>query len=274
MEPFIINEPLYEPVLMNLKPWEPFSSITAGFSTRLGGVSEGVFHSLNCGLHVNDHKDSVIANRTRLTEAVGFHLEDWVSAEQVHGGKVATVALQDRGRGSKDMSDAIADADALITQEPGVLLAAFFADCVPLLFYDPEHEAVGLAHAGWKGTVHNIAKNTIEAMRRQFNTDPRRLHAAIAPSIGPCCYEVDEPVIQQIRKVTADEASYEYTGQEKFRLDLKQLNRHLMIEAGVLPIHIECSSWCTGCHTELFYSYRKENGQTGRMAAWVGIRRR
>lgn len=274
MEPFIIVDQPNMPTVLKLRAWEQFNHLSAGFTTRIGGVSEGVFDSLNCGLHVADAQAAVIRNRELIAEAATFTLDDWVSAEQVHGGLVSEIKLSDRGRGSRDLESAIKQADAMITQEPGIMLSAFYADCVPILLFDPEHDAIGVVHAGWKGTVKKIIVNTISAMQKAYNTNPALLLAGIAPSIGPCCYLVDEPVIEQVELSSPNTDAYKETKPGQYALDLKQLNRHFMIEAGVLPTNIECTTWCTGCHPDLFYSHRMENGQTGRMAAWVGIKRR
>jgi YfiH family protein len=173
----------------------------------------------------------------------------------------------------------------MITNEPDVLLAMYFADCVPLYFYDPHTESMGLAHAGWKGSVAEIAVHTIAAMQAAYGSKPEHIRAAIGPSIDSCCYEVDEKVLGQVRLIIESlrtgnptiEASdvIKPSGREGHaRLDLKHLNRHLMIKAGILPSNIEMSSWCTGCRTDLLFSHRKENGAAGRMMSWLGRKSR
>ncbi|MOA02188.1 Laccase domain protein [compost metagenome] len=169
-----------------------------------------------------------------------------------------------------------------MTDVQDVLLASYYADCVPLYFYDPENQAIALAHAGWKGTVKQIAAETIQAMQRAYGSKPEQLMAAIGPSIGDCCYEVDGPVIGQVQQLMdelqldADLAGTLLSMKEsgKANLNLKEINRQIMIKAGILPIRIELTKWCTGCRRDLFFSHRKENGTTGRMASWIGIRKR
>lgn len=259
------------PGLLPLAPWSGFEGLTAGFSTRLGGSSLPPRDSLNTALHVGDDESAVIANRRAVADALGWPFEAWTCAEQVHGSRVVRVTGDERGMGRLSRESAIQDADALITDEPGILLTMYFADCVPLYFYDPEHEALGLAHAGWKGTVADVAGETIRAMVEAFGTAPAQLYAAIGPSIGACCYEVDDTVMNRVREVVPDDDSFHVPSSAgKSRLNLKEINKHLMIKAGILPSRIEMSGWCTSCSTDLFFSHRKERGQTGRMMSWLG----
>ncbi|GGF77725.1 laccase domain protein [Paenibacillus albidus] len=282
MEPFVQNAET--PMQLLLEPWQAqHKRITAGFTSRQGGQSREPFHSLNCAFHVGDESGDVIANRRALAKSLGFTLADWTCGEQTHGAEIAVVRQTDRGRGSLDREAAFQATDGMVTDVPGVLLTSFYADCVPLYFYDPAHQAVGLAHAGWKGTVAEIAAVTVNTMREAYGTRPQDLLAAIGPSIGDCCYEVDEPVMKHIRRLEQDLEPFLPAGQKgplyhssvkdgKSMLNLKEMNRRIMIKAGILPTHIECTTWCTSCNTDLFFSYRQENGKTGRMTSWIGIK--
>ncbi|MCC3372869.1 peptidoglycan editing factor PgeF [Cohnella sp. REN36] len=278
MEPFAPQTPMPpasgQAGLLHLAPWASFAGLTAGFTSRHGGFSEAPWRSLNTALHVGDADDAVVRNRRLVAETLGWTFEAWTCAEQVHGARVHVVRETDRGAGKMSRDAAIRDADALVTDEPDVLLAMFFADCVPLYFYDPRRGALGLAHAGWKGTVKDVAGETVRTMAAVYGTDPADLHAAIGPSIGACCYEVDEAVLTHVRQIAADGDGRFYTGRDegKANLDLKEINRHLMIKAGILPSRIEMSTWCTSCRTDLFFSHRKERGQAGRMMSWLGKR--
>lgn len=257
------------PPYLAVSAWLDKPGVRAGISLREGGVSASPMDSLNCALHVGDEPDRVLENRRRLSKAAGFAAEDWTCAEQVHGHRVKLVTAGDRGAGRLARESAFADTDALMTREPGIMLAAFFADCVPLFFCDPVNRAVAIAHAGWRGTAANIAAETVRAMEERFGTRPGDLLAAIGPSIGPCCYEVDDAVVRQIGMkppVRKDNGRY--------MLDLKEANRQFMIKAGLGPNHIEVSGYCTCCRTDLFFSHRGEGGKTGRMAAFIGIDRR
>jgi len=271
MEPFVESD-AGGTAALRLRPWDGrFPRLTAGFTSRRGGVSESEFASLNCGLHVGDDPDRVEENRKMAARAAGMPFEAWTSAEQVHGNGVAVVTAADRGRGRDRLHPAVPAADALITREKGILLAGLFADCVPLYFYDPVHEAVGLAHAGWRGTAARIAEAVVKEMAERFGTRSEDLYAAIGPSIGPCCYEVGEETAKAFADAAEEGVTLFARPGGKYLLDLKRINRHIMMEAGILPIRIEVSQWCTGCRTDLFFSHRKERGRTGRMAAWIGL---
>jgi len=262
--------------VLTIAPWtRRFPHLTAGMTMRSGGVSEAPFHSLNCGLHVQDAPEAVIENRRRLARALHFAFDAWTAAEQVHGSRVETIRPPDRGKGRDALDTAVPETDGMVTDERDVLLTALFADCVPLFLYDPDHEAVGLVHAGWRGTAAEIAREAVHRMSEAYGSDPSRMLAAIGPSIGACCYEVDEAVALRFRDVPGwERAALPSEEKGKYRLDLKELNRQIMIKAGILPIHIEMSNWCTGCRTDMFFSHRGERGRTGRMAAWIGLRRR
>lgn len=270
-----------EPGLLVLESWErEFSGVSAGFTTRLGGVSEDGCATLNCALHVTDDAGRVVENRRRIAAALGAQFDAWTCGEQVHGDRVAVVRRDEMGRGRLSAADAIEQADALITNEPGIWLTSFYADCVPLYFVDPVHRAVGLAHAGWRGTVAQIARKTVEAMGKAYGTKAEDVRTAIGPSIESCCYEVDDRVVSAVddclRAIGANvqEKSMAYhTAAEpgKFKLGLQEVNRQIMIKAGIVPTHIELCGICTGCRTDLFFSHRAERGNTGRMASWIGL---
>lgn len=283
MEPFVHTDAAGSPSLLHLAGWEAGSpGLVAGFTGRGGGVGRAPYDSLNCAFHVGDDPGTVLRNREIVARSLGFRPEDWTCGEQTHGTEVAVVTAKDRGRGSLERESAFQATDGLLTDVPGVLLASFYADCVPLFFFDPVRRAVGLAHAGWKGTVGGIAAVMVRRMKETYGSDPADLKAAIGPSIGVCCYEVDEavmdrakPVLAELRDVGegAEPLSRPSAGRPgRTMLNLKETNRRIMIKAGILPIHIECTTWCTSCHPELFFSYRKENGLTGRMTSFIGLK--
>jgi len=283
MEPFVRMEGA-GPALFLLRGWmEDTPGLTAGITGREGGVSGPPWASLNLGLHVGDAAEAVVRNRALAAEAAGWDPAAWTCAEQVHGCRVHRVVRADRGRGSRDPESAIPGADAIMTDEPGILLASYYADCVPLLFHDPAKGAVALAHAGWRGTTLEIAARTIEAMEREFGSRPADIRAAIGPAIGPCCYEVDGPVIESAMPLAEALASaggapldamIRMTEDGKARLNLKEMNRQIMIRSGIMPSRIAFSFFCTGCRRDLFFSHRREGGRTGRMASFIGMRER
>jgi len=286
MEPFVRKLDAKGPSLFLIPKWmEASGAVTAGFTGRDGGMSAQPWTSLNCGLHVGDHDQTVIANRASLAQELGWPFEAWTCAEQVHGSHVYEVKSSDRGRGRDSRVSAIQDADALMTQDKNVLLTSFYADCVPLYFYDPQTEVIALAHAGWKGTTLEIGCRTVEAMTATYGCKPEHIQAAIGPSIGQCCYEAYGPVFEEISRLseelqtlqgashTPEEHPVQLSDEGKAFINLKELNRQIMIKAGILPMHIEMSQWCTGCRTDLFFSHRTEGGKTGRMVSWIGMRR-
>lgn len=229
-----------------------------GFSTKTDG---------NLALHVGDVPAHVIANRIRLAETAGFSFETWTCADQVHGAKVAVVDASTIGSGRDRLETALQGYDGLVTNLSGVLLTSFYADCVPLYFVDVKNQVVGLAHAGWKGTVANIVGEMVRVMNTTFGSIPEDIYAMIGPSIGSCCYEVDDIVINGINNVL-NQVIYP---PGKAHVDLKEINRQIMIRTGILPNQIEVSNHCTSCRTDLYYSYRAEKGRTGRMASWIGL---
>ncbi|GGI43303.1 laccase domain protein YlmD [Paenibacillus marchantiophytorum] len=280
MEPFVKQEKSNRPVLFIIESWmEQFNELTVGFTSRHGGVSLEPFTTLNCGLHVNDVPEHVVRNRELVAEALEQPFEAFTYAEQVHGNEVVIVSLEERGSGRASREAALQAKDGFITKETGIVLCAQFADCVPLFFYDPIKRVVGLAHAGWKGTVLNISKATIDLMTHTFGSSASDIRTAIGPSIGACCYEVDQSVANRAKAVLEEvqaapvEHSTVMVAKEngKYMLNLQELNRILLQQAGILSSYIEVSQLCTSCNTDKFFSHRKEGGATGRMIAWIGL---
>lgn len=248
--------------------------VTMAFSSRRGGVSQGRFASLNQGLHVGDHPHLVLQNRRLLAAAVGIPYQLAVVPAQVHGEQVKLVERSDAGAGAASLESSVAGCDALVTREVNLPLVTHHADCVALFILDPRQPAIGLAHAGWKGTAKKIGIRTVEAMQLHFGTRPEDCLVGISPSIGPCCYEVGPPVLQQFA------AAFSYyselirpAGAEKAYLDLWEANRRPLLEIGIKPERIFVSRLCTCCLAEHFYSYRRETGGvTGRMAAIIMLK--
>lgn len=235
-----------------------------GFSTRLGGVSQGALSSLNLGTHRGDEPENVLKNYEILGNALGFSPEDTVFAKQLHTGIVRRVGREDRGAGL--FRPVEEPRDGLVTNEPGVALTIFSADCTPVLFYDPVTKAVGGCHAGWRGTAAGIAKNTVEAMVREFGSDPKNIRAAIGPCIGPCCFETHSDVPETMEQALGSIARTAIKKLEngKFRVDLKALNALWLKAAGVRDISV-CPD-CTACRPERYWSHRIVGGQRGSMA--------
>jgi len=240
-----------------------------GFSTRLGGVSEGVYAALNLSFTVGDITERVVENRRRLARALGYDPGNAVAGQQVHGDGVAVVTGREAGAGALGPGIALPATDALVTGTPGLPLMAFFADCVPVFLADPLNQVVGIAHAGWRGTVQRIAGKTLDRMNESFGTHPAGCLAVLGPAIGPCCYTVDEPVAETF---AAWGQPVVWRDGDKWRVDLWEANRQLLLAAGIPPGKITVIRVCTACHPELMFSHRRDGGKTGRMAAVILVR--
>lgn len=245
-----------------------------GISTRYGGVSCGPFDSLNLGLHVEDDADRVRENRRRFCRGLGVEAQAAVTCQQVHGDRIVRVTAENKGAGFLDYENAIADTDALITNEKGLALMLFFADCTPILLADPVHRAVGLAHGGWKGTVSSIAAKAVAAMAREFGSRPADMLAAIGPSVGSCCYQVGDEVATRFREAFPDFVGeiLRDKGADGTYLDLQLCNTRQLETAGLQAKNIANAHVCTACNSRQFFSYRAYNGKTGRIAALIGVK--
>lgn len=243
--------------------------LTHGFSSRLGGTSQAPWTALNLGLKAGDDSEKVRQNRRLFCQAVGVDIGRLVTAQQVHADRIYPVTAQDGGAGALSWETAIAETDALITNVPGQPLMLFFADCVPVFIYDPVAKVVGISHAGWKGTVAKIAQKTVLAMGKAYQSKPEDCLIGIGPSIGPCCYEVDETVISGLRTSFSQWESLVQPHGERWLLDLWRTNRVQLEEIGVPSASIEVAGVCTACTTEMFYSHRAEKGKTGRMGGVI-----
>lgn len=247
--------------------------VVQGFTTRLGGVSSGDFATMNLSFTRGDRLEDVMENHRRFAEAVGYQVEELVLTEQVHSTTIRRVGKTDTGEVFVPQRT-IRETDGLVTDEPGVVLMTFFADCVPLLFYDPVNHAVGNAHSGWRGTVNRMGQKMTEKMVEEFGTNPKDLIAVIGPSICQKCYEVSGDVIVEFQK-TFDETHWKKLYEEKanghYQLDLWQANRMILEQAGLKPEHICISGVCTNCHPELLFSHRFTKGKRGNLAAVIGL---
>lgn len=223
----------------------------------------GPFASLNLGRGVDDDPATVQANREAVLRLLGLDPRRHVEADQVHGRMVAAV-------GAKDAGGSIPDADGLASAEPGTVLAVHAADCVTILLADPPTRAVAAVHAGWRGTAAGIATEAVQVMAGRFGARRDDLLAVLGPSIGPCHYEVDEPVLDALRPWPWWEAVTVPSGPGRWRLDLWAANRRQLLESGLRPERIEVLDLCTYHHPDLFYSYRRDR-VTGRMAAVIGV---
>ncbi len=259
---------------------ENCGTVNAAFSTRLGGISEKEFAAMNLGFGRGDDEETVAENYRLFCRAAGFDSGSLVTGNQDHHTNIRRVTVEHRGIGvwrEKDMESI----DGLCTDQSGVTLVIYCADCVPLYFVDEAHHAIGLAHAGWRGTAAGMAKVMVERMAVEFGTRPEELLAAIGPSICQSCFEVDAPVAEEFLKLP--EAGCFVSGPvtvplqgddraEKYHVDLWECNRRSLLAAGVLEKHITVGNVCTMCESSLLFSHRKTRGKRGSNAAMLALK--
>ena len=244
--------------------------INHAFSTRLGGVSEGEFTSMNLAFNRGDNPECVTENYKRLCKSAGFDFKSLTASAQDHHTFVRAVTKADRGVGIYKPRD-MESVDAIITNETGVTLVTYYADCTPLYFVDTKNRAIGLAHGGWRGTVGRIAEKTIQKMTGLYGTNPADITAAVGPAISVCCYEVDKPCIDNfyaLEDLDTDKFIFPKDG-GKYMLDLLECNRQILVSAGVKPENITVSDVCTNCNSELLWSHRATKGHRGTMCAFM-----
>lgn len=235
------------------------------FTTRFGGVSRGIFDSMNIAIKEGETEENVRQNLAILGSALGFSLDDIIATRQTHSDIVRVVTDGDcNGFFHRDYPEC----DALVTNTPGVALLVFTADCTPILFHDPVTGCVGAAHAGWRGTVQSIAAKTLQAMCVNFGARPEDIRCAIGPNIGACHFETDADVPQAVMEAFGDEArQYICRRGDKYLLDLKAINAMVLRRAGA--VHIEISDACTMCDPDTFWSHRVTRGDRGSQGAII-----
>lgn len=245
------------------------------FTTRIGGVSKGIFASMNLSYTRGDEKEAVDENFRRIAAIFHSRTERMVCSDQTHTTNVRVVTEEDCGKGiiiEKDYKNV----DGLITNEPGIILATFYADCVPLYFVDIRNKAIGLSHSGWRGTVEEMGACTINAMKEAYGSRPEDIKVAIGPSICRDCYEVSEDVAIKFKEhFSKDYDKILKCGnvEGKYQLDLWEANKIILINAGILPENIEVTDVCTCCNPEYFFSHRASQGKRGNLGAFMELRK-
>ena len=254
--------------------FEKLEGIIHGFSTRLGGVSRGIYSSMNLSFTRGDEEEAVKENYRRIAQAIGFRTDDIVTSDQTHTANVRKVTEADRGKGITVPRD-YQDVDGMVTNVPGLVLTTFYADCVPLYFADPVKRVIGLSHSGWRGTVAKIGKVTVEKMKEEYGCHPEDILAAIGPSICQDCYEVSEDVIEEFKTAFAGEYQerlYYKKKNGKYQLNLWEANRLILLEAGIPEANISMPGICTCCNPEFLFSHRASHGKRGNLAAFLGLK--
>lgn len=244
------------------------------FSTRMGGVSEGDIGTMNLSYSRGDKKENVDENFRRIASVLECDVSDFVLSRQTHTTNVRAVTAKDKGRGiTKEFG--YTDVDGLVTNEPGVVLATFYADCVPLFFVDPVKKVIGLSHSGWKGTVGKMGKVTVQKMTEQYGCNPKDIIAAIGPSICVDCYEVSRDVADAFLDAFAEAKNLDKIvipkSEDKAMLDLWQANYAVLTEAGIVKEHITLPDICTACNKELLFSHRASHGKRGNLGAFLSL---
>ena len=244
------------------------------FSTRVGGVSKGIYSAMNLSYTRGDEKEAVDENFKRIADVLGCSLKDIVCSDQTHTVNLRVVAHEDGGKGILRERD-YTDTDGLMTDEPGLVLATFYADCVPLYFVDTRKRAVALAHSGWRGTVARMGRCVTEKMKEVYGTRPEDIVAVVGPSICQVCYEVSEDVAeafaQEFRRHGQTNEILINKGGGKYQLDLWRANEIILMEAGIPGEQIQVTDICTCHNSDYLFSHRASQGRRGNLGAFLGL---
>ncbi len=251
-----------------------FDKINHFISNRKGGFSKPPYESLNIGFNTADDDEVILQNRRILGESIGIPLFRFTVADQTHSGNVTLITADMKGRGAQERADSIPDSDGMVTNVAGVCLLAMMADCVPVLLYSPKKNVIGVSHAGWRGIIRKVTKNTVARMVKEFGCKPADIFVGIGPSIGPCCYEIGEDVEKAVKEAfdNTNKLLLKKPKKDKKHLDLWKANIDQLTCAGIPEGNIETSGICTSCESDVYYSSRMGIGITGRFAAGIMIK--
>lgn len=250
---------------LTIPQFDELNMVNHCFTTRLGGVSRGIFQSMNLSKTNGDELSNVEENYRRICEAIGVNSEDLVYSDQVHDTKIHCVTKE-------NANQKLSGIDGLITNEPNIPLVTFFADCVPLFFLDPREKVIALAHAGWRGTVGKIGKKVVDLMEDQYHSKREDIYAAIGPSIGACCFEVGEEVAEEFKKIFPKKEIISKEINGKCYIDLWRANQITLLESDISQERITITDLCTKCNKDYFFSHRGHHGKRGTMAAIMELR--
>lgn len=252
-------------------PLSNLSYIIHGFSSKLGGVSEGYFSSMNLGFNRGDKEENVTSNYKLIADSMGIPYNQITASDQIHETKIRRITKEDMGKGIVRKKD-YSGIDGLITNVPNIPLVTYYADCVPLYLIDRKNRAIGLSHSGWRGTVKRMGRETIKRMEEEFGTKVDDLIVEIGPSICKDCYEVSHDVYEEFEKVfSLEQMELLFIKKEnkKYQLDLWEANRQIFIEEGVNTENIHCSQICTCCNSDIMFSHRVHGTERGTLAAFL-----
>lgn len=254
----------------------PKNKVIHAISTRFNGVSIPPFDGLNLALHVGDNPQQVVENRCLFCTGLGLDPKQITTCQQIHGNRIVYITKEKIGAGSVSLADTIKDTDALITDLPNVALTLFFADCTPIMIYDPVQNAIGAAHGGWRGTVGEISLHMIEMMQKKFNTNPTDCIASIGPAIGTCCYEIGDEVADKFKQLYKKDSNLILKRDKttrKYHLNLQKANALTLQKAGLTAQNIDTADICTACNSKVFFSYRADGRKTGRIACLIALKK-
>lgn len=268
------NEDNSDLPLIRFESFEKIPFIEHGFTTRLGGVSKGIYSTLNLSFARGDEEKAVLENYRIVGRKIGYDIDGFVASHQTHTTNIRIVSKEDKGKGIIRERD-YEDVDGLMTNEPGIVLFTYYADCVPLYFVDTVKKVIALSHSGWKGTVNKMGKVTVDKMVSEYGCDRKDIICAIGPSICRKCYEVSEDVAIEFKKNFSKEDVEQFLDDKhngKYQLDLWKVNELILKEAGISENHIENRRICTCCNKDVLFSHRGLNGQRGNLAAFMVIK--
>lgn len=255
---------------ITFKSFDEFPNIIHSFSTRLGGVSQGIYKSMNLGLNSGDERKNIIRNYKIFSEAIGVNYKDMVLSSQKHGDFIKNIKEEDKGKKVKNPIEE-AGVDGLITNIKGIPLTTFYADCVPLYFYDPIKEVIGIAHSGWKGTVLQIGKEMVMKFLNEYGSKGEDILVGIGPSIGKCCFQVGIDVANEFENINIDGVITKDV-EDRFKIDLWEANRKILINAGIKEENITITDLCTNCNKETLFSHRGSKGKRGSMIGVIMLK--
>ena len=267
-EPIIDEIQVGEVLYLAYPILEKTGLVKHGFSTRIGGVSEGIFHSMNLSFSRGDLDEHVTENFRRMANAIGVDEKRLVKSVQTHTTNVHCVT-------ENNYKESLHDVDGLVTNVPGICLVTSYADCVPLFFIDPVKKVIGLSHSGWRGTVGKIGRVTVDKMVAEYGTNPKDVIAAIGPSICQDCYEVSEDVILEFQKAFDKihwKSLFYQKENGKYQLNLWKANEIVLLESRILKENLAVTNVCTNCNPEILFSHRASKGQRGGMAAFIALK--
>ncbi len=262
------NSPFY----ITFPQLDKIDFIKNAFTTRLGGVSKGIYSTMNMSFTNGDNRDDVLENYRIICSELNVDINKVVLSHQTHTNNVRIITEDDIGKGIFKERD-YDNVDGLITNVKGIVLVTQYADCTPLLFCDPVKKVIATSHAGWRGTAQEIGRITVEKMCSHFGCSPENIIAAIGPSICKDCYEVDSPVYEPISKINYLDTDKIFVnkGGGKYMLNLWETNRQILINAGLRPDNIDVTDLCTNCNPNIFHSHRYTGGKRGNLAAIISL---